>query len=616
MADPSIKYQIEAEWAGSKATKKAKDDIEKLGDSGEKAAERMDRVSKSGVSLGQAFGGVLAGGAILAVGSQLVDFGWNAMEVASDVEARYSKFDTVFGEFADGTEAALDDLAESTRNSEHALIGYANTFQDTLVPMGLARGEAAGLSEDLVALGLDLAAFNDMPVDEAMRRLQGTLIGSHENALAFGVVINENTLKAELAAQGWDKLSGAQLEAAKVQARINLLMQGTTDATGAAVDESDNFQAAQRDLAAAWEDFNIVIGESLLPEIVPLMIEGADAAGEFAKGVGTYMEQQRKGKDDMELLTEAYERGELGVWDYLKAQVALMDAHFWDGLEETKEITDETVIALRQEEEARIAANEAAEAYGVYAMASYDANRLQKDAIVEVTEAYDDVTVAAAEYYDILANTEADAVRPYLESTDLAADTTIYLKDEMWNMVAAAEGAPEAMIAAAVAAGEMSVKQGEAALQALVLREKMEIVAQEIANGQISWEDGIAKVEEFIETVGEVPTETGTELTVHSSKATEAVEDFRRRLEAIPRTIDINFNVNGAYSESGDNGGAYDDGGTGGKPLPVPGDTDRSKNGLFAQGININNFTVDAAALSTAQALAAQSQKLMRYVEL
>ena len=31
-----------------------------------------------------------------------------------------------------------------------------------------------------------------MPMDEALRRLQGTLIGSHENALAFGVVINEN----------------------------------------------------------------------------------------------------------------------------------------------------------------------------------------------------------------------------------------------------------------------------------------------------------------------------------------------------------------------------------------------------------------------------------------
>jgi cyanate lyase len=124
-----------------------------------------------------------------------------------------------------------------------------------------------------------------MPMDEALRRLQGTLIGSHENALAFGVVINENTMKAEMLAQGWSELTGAELEAAKVQARINLLMKGTTDAQGDAARTSGSWANVMRRLQSTLQETAAEIGTKLLPVITPLLSRLADMASVYGPQV-------------------------------------------------------------------------------------------------------------------------------------------------------------------------------------------------------------------------------------------------------------------------------------------------------------------------------------------
>lgn len=223
--------------------------------------------------------GLVAAGAIAARAiKQFVD---ESITAASDAEEAWSKFGVVFGDTADDTKQSLQALADATGLSINKLAPMAATLGDTLKPMGFATVEASKLSTQLVTLAGDLASFNNMSMDEALRRLQGTLIGSHENALAFGVIINENTLKAELAAQGWDKLTGTQLEQAKVQARINLLMRGTTDAQGDLIRTADSYANKQRALESATYDLQVRIGEGLLPVAVDLteqLIEMADKA--------------------------------------------------------------------------------------------------------------------------------------------------------------------------------------------------------------------------------------------------------------------------------------------------------------------------------------------------
>lgn len=208
-----------------------------------------------------------AGAGFAALGAGLV----KAVQSGSDVEEMMGKFNVVFASTSATVTEQLDGFAKAVGRNKFELREMAATFGDTLKPMGFAEDAAAGLAVDLSKLATDLGSFNNMPMDEALRRLQGTLIGSHENALAFGVVINENTLKAEMAANGWDELTGVQLEQAKVQARINLLMKGTTDAQGDAARTSGGWANQMRRLQSILQETVAEIGSKLLPVLTPLL---------------------------------------------------------------------------------------------------------------------------------------------------------------------------------------------------------------------------------------------------------------------------------------------------------------------------------------------------------
>lgn len=188
-----------------------------------------------------------------------------AVKAASDVEEMQSKFNTVFKTVGGDVAKQIDAFAKASGRSRYQLQGMAAEMGDLFKPMGYTEEEAGKLSVQVAKLAVDLGSFNNMPMDEALARLRGTLVGSHENALAFAVTINEASLKQELMRMGADKLTGAQLNQAKVQARLNLLMAGTTDAQGDAIRTSDSFANQFLRLKNATYDLGVTIGEMLLP---------------------------------------------------------------------------------------------------------------------------------------------------------------------------------------------------------------------------------------------------------------------------------------------------------------------------------------------------------------
>lgn len=273
-----LQILIDVDVKGSNEINRLKTDLTGLGQAGKSAAPGLQGMTTATGGLSGALKGLAAGGVLVGAGKMLLDFGKASIATASDIEEMSSKFKIVFGDLTGPVTADLEKFADASNRSKYDLMGFAATLQDTLKPMGIAPDLAADLSTQLVKLGTDLSSFNNMPMDEALRRLQGTLIGSHENALAFGVVINENTLKAELAANGWDKLTGAQLESAKVQARINLLMKGTTDAQGDAIRTADSYANQTKGLQAAMTDLQATLGNALLPSMTRLVEIATDAA--------------------------------------------------------------------------------------------------------------------------------------------------------------------------------------------------------------------------------------------------------------------------------------------------------------------------------------------------
>ena len=203
------------------------------------------------------------------------------IKAAADAEEMQGMFDTVFSKVGGKVTNDLAKFGKEVGRSRFELMGMAAQFGDTLKPIGFTEEAAGDLSVQLTKLATDLGSFKNMPMEEALQRLQGTLIGSHENALKFGVIINENVLKQELFRMGADKLTGSQREQAKVQARINLLMAGTTDAQGDALRTSESFTNQLRGLKATLSEIAVEMGNHLLPFATELVVKLRSLANWF-----------------------------------------------------------------------------------------------------------------------------------------------------------------------------------------------------------------------------------------------------------------------------------------------------------------------------------------------
>jgi len=205
-------------------------------------------------------GMVAAGGTILAVGGM-------AIKTASDIEEMTAKFDVVFGNTAEGVKEWAKTTSEAMGRSRYAMMEMAASVQDTFVPMGFAREEAAKMSKRLTELAIDVGSFNNKLDVDVMRDFQSALVGQTETVRKYGIVITAAGIEQEILNQGWVESKSDITEAMKIQARMNMILAGTTDAQGDAIRTSGSFANQMKRLKAQVEVVSATIGENLLPII-------------------------------------------------------------------------------------------------------------------------------------------------------------------------------------------------------------------------------------------------------------------------------------------------------------------------------------------------------------
>jgi hypothetical protein len=200
-----------------------------------------------------------------------------AVKAASDAEEMGSKFNVVFGEMSGETKAWAEEFADSVDRSKYAVMEFMSGFQDTFVPLGYARDEAAELSKQLTTLTYDLASFYNVSESEAAQALSSALVGNHEAVRKFGIVLNQATLDQELLNMGIEGGARAASTQALVMARLNVIMNGTVDAQGDLLRTQDSFANQVR----ALKDDLQVLAVELGQELIPIM---RDVISEVKKG--------------------------------------------------------------------------------------------------------------------------------------------------------------------------------------------------------------------------------------------------------------------------------------------------------------------------------------------
>ena len=164
-----------------------------------------------------------------------------------------------------------DELVASYAMSTTEATRFLSSIQDMLVPMGVARGQAADMGGEIVRLAADLGSFNNMPTEEVMRGIQSALAGQIEPMRRYGVFLTQNRIKQEALNMGLVEAGEELTQVAKAQATLAIITQDSGDAIGDMARTADSWANTMKKFRAFGEDVKVLVGQELMEAFRPFL---------------------------------------------------------------------------------------------------------------------------------------------------------------------------------------------------------------------------------------------------------------------------------------------------------------------------------------------------------
>lgn len=189
-----------------------------------------------------------------------------AVEGASDLSEAGNKLQVLFGPAAPKVQqwaaGAATALGQSTLQAEDA----AATFGVFAQSAGLAGDQSAQFSEQMVGLASDMASFSNTTPDQAIEAIGAALRGETEPIRAYGVLLDDATLRNRALALGIvSTTKNALTPQQRVLAAQAEIMRQTGAAQGDFARTSGGLANQQRILAAQFANAQAALGQQLLP---------------------------------------------------------------------------------------------------------------------------------------------------------------------------------------------------------------------------------------------------------------------------------------------------------------------------------------------------------------
>jgi phage-related protein len=245
------------------------------------AGRGFDQASTKAQKFGKAMQRAAVPAAI--VGAALVTAGKRAVTAASDQEQAYGGLDAVYGKHASVVKESAKTAAASAGMSATAYAEMAAQIGGQLKSAGVPIDKVAGQTDKLIKRGADLATTYGGTTADAVNSLSSAFRGEFDSSERLNVGLSAATVQAELVRRGQDKLTGAALAAAKVQATQALIYKNSGDAAGQFAQQTDSLAEKQQIAQANMENTAATLGAVLLP-VVGLVTDAlADLAGWMGK---------------------------------------------------------------------------------------------------------------------------------------------------------------------------------------------------------------------------------------------------------------------------------------------------------------------------------------------
>lgn len=202
----------------------------------------------------------------------LVDFGKQAVSLASDLQEVQNVVDVAFGDMADKVEEFAKTSIETMGISELTAKRTASTYMAMGKGMGLAAQDAFNMSLGLTQLSADMASFYNISQERADIALKAVYTGETEVLKQYGIVMTEVNLQQYALSQGITKSLDSMNQQEKTMLRYNYVLQQTQLAQGDFARTSSSWSNQTRILSENWKQFMTIIGNGLVKVLTPLVI--------------------------------------------------------------------------------------------------------------------------------------------------------------------------------------------------------------------------------------------------------------------------------------------------------------------------------------------------------
>lgn len=278
-----IKPEVER---ATKSTKDLGNEFEQVGKKGKQSFKEID----DGLNNLQSALGDLASTIGLSFGlDSLIDFGKEAIGLASDIQEVQNVVDTSFGEMSSRVEEFAETSIESFGMSELTAKQTAGRFMSMSTALGLAQDQAADMALTVTGLTGDMASFYNVSQDVASTALASIWTGETESLKQFGIVMTQTNLEAYALSQGINKTWNEMTQAEQVQLRYNYVMEQTALAQGDFEKTQDSWANQQRILKESTDALAASIGQGLMESLTPLqgiIVDIVQSLLEFQESTG------------------------------------------------------------------------------------------------------------------------------------------------------------------------------------------------------------------------------------------------------------------------------------------------------------------------------------------
>ena len=253
--------------------------------------EGIGKKSQKSTSKINAFGASIKNMLKSAAFIQTMRYLGNAVNKSMEYTESLNLFTVAMGDYADEAKRYAEEVSQIMGIDPAEWLKAQGTFNILATGFGVAADKAAIMSKNLTQLGYDLSSFYNIPVSDAMLKLQSGLAGELEPLRRLGYDLSQARLQEEAYALGIDKKITKMNQAEKSMIRYHAIMSQVTQVQGDMARTLESPANQTRILKAQIDQLNRAIGNIFIPllnKMLPYLIAMAQVAREAAESIALF----------------------------------------------------------------------------------------------------------------------------------------------------------------------------------------------------------------------------------------------------------------------------------------------------------------------------------------